>query len=336
MSQALLPPPRARLRLLVLIVACAAALVGLIAWQSGKELRATRVERAAEMEAAYLPDEELFRPLPPPKEGDWLAGPGRTESAQTFTQYVQSRPRGAGGGRTTIVLQPLGTFSPREATLLEKMRAYAAIFFGLPARLAPPRPLPQTGRRRRTNGSRSFDQYLTSAIMDEALRPNLPPDAVCYLGITMQDLYPEPDWNFVFGQASLRERVGVYSLARYHPQFDGLAPEPDSDQRALMRAVKVMVHETGHMFGLHHCRARQCVMNGSNHLAESDSRPVFLCPECLHKLHWNLKFGIIDRYGRMARFWHDEGFEPESRWLGRRLEKLRAAGARQSFRTEDN
>jgi archaemetzincin len=33
----------------------------------------------------------------------------------------------------------------------------------------------------------------------------------------MEDLYPEPSWNFVFGQASLNERVGVYSFARYGP-----------------------------------------------------------------------------------------------------------------------
>jgi len=47
----------------------------------------------------------------------------------------------------------------------------------------------------------------------------LPPDAFCLLGITPRDLYPDPSWNFVFGEASLKDRVGVYSFARYDPRF---------------------------------------------------------------------------------------------------------------------
>mgnify|MGYP000107882883 CR=1 FL=1 len=39
--------------------------------------------------------------------------------------------------------------------------------------------------------------------------------------VTMTDLYPSEDWNFVFGQASLRNRVGAYSFARYDPAFYG-------------------------------------------------------------------------------------------------------------------
>ena len=34
------------------------------------------------------------------------------------------------------------------------------------------------------------------------------------LAITAFDLWPGPGWNFVFGQASLTERVGVWSMAR--------------------------------------------------------------------------------------------------------------------------
>ena len=56
-------------------------------------------------------------------------------------------------------------------------------------------------------------QFLTSDILD-LLRARLPDDAFALLGITMVDLYPDPNWSFVFGQASLRDRVGVYSFAR--------------------------------------------------------------------------------------------------------------------------
>jgi archaemetzincin len=40
-----------------------------------------------------------------------------------------------------------------------------------------------------------------------------------FLAITMEDLYPEPAWNFVFGQASLQLRVAVFSFARYDAAF---------------------------------------------------------------------------------------------------------------------
>jgi len=35
----------------------------------------------------------------------------------------------------------------------------------------------------------------------------------------MTDLYPRDSWNFVFGLASLRERIGVFSFARYEESF---------------------------------------------------------------------------------------------------------------------
>jgi archaemetzincin len=43
-------------------------------------------------------------------------------------------------------------------------------------------------------------QILTSDVLD-FLKTRVPPDAFCLLAITMEDLYPEPSWNFVFGQA---------------------------------------------------------------------------------------------------------------------------------------
>ena len=47
----------------------------------------------------------------------------------------------------------------------------------------------------------------------------VPPDAFCVGAITLCDLYPRDDWNFVFGIATLANRVGVYSLARHLPGF---------------------------------------------------------------------------------------------------------------------
>lgn len=56
------------------------------------------------------------------------------------------------------------------------------------------------------------------------------------------------------------------------------------------------------MFGIRHCVYYECVMNGSNHLQESDSRPLELCVVCLRKLQTNIKFDILERYKRLYQF----------------------------------
>ena len=57
------------------------------------------------------------------------------------------------------------------------------------------------------------------------------PAGACRAGVTMDDLYPDPAWNFVSGEASPRERAGVYSFARYLPGEAGAAasgwPSPE-------------------------------------------------------------------------------------------------------------
>ncbi len=72
----------------------------------------------------------------------------------------------------------------------------------------------------RTNVSTGQKQVLTPDIL-RWLGRRLPSDGFCLLGTTMEDLYPDPTWNFAFGQASLTERVGVYSFVRYDPSFNG-------------------------------------------------------------------------------------------------------------------
>jgi archaemetzincin len=56
----------------------------------------------------------------------------------------------------------------------------------------------------------------------------LPADAFCLAMVTMTDLYPRDEWNFVFGLASAQQRVGIYSLARYMPDFDDDSSTADS------------------------------------------------------------------------------------------------------------
>ena len=93
-------------------------------------------------------------------------------------------------------------------------------------------------------------------------------------------------------------------------------------QLLLRRSAKVLVHETAHMFSLAHCIYFKCVMNGSNHLQESDSRPLSLCPVCLRKLKSSIGFDVAARYYRLQRFYSNVGFVYEQDWVTRRLKKI--------------
>ena len=146
----------------------------------------------------------------------------------------------------------------------------------------------------------------------------VPPNAYCLLGITMIDLYPGPSWNFVFGQATLSDRVGIYSLARLDPPAAFAGTE--LQQKGLERACKVLTHEAGHMFGIRHCTAWACVMNGSNHLGELDRQPFHACPVDLRKLHHATGFDVTKRYERLAVVTEDLGFREAARWNRARVE----------------
>src|SRR6185369_17617532 len=99
-------------------------------------------------------------------------------------------------------------------------------------------------------------QLLTSYILNEILKQRLASDAVASIAFTATDLWPGEGWNFVFGQAMLHDRVGVWSIAR----FGDPGKSPEDFQRALLRTLKIAVHETGHMLSMAHCTAYRCVM----------------------------------------------------------------------------
>jgi archaemetzincin len=130
--------------------------------------------------------------------------------------------------------------------------------------------------------------------LDTVLPPLLPKDAAALFAFTDEDLYPDSSMYFVFGQASLENRVGVWSLWRLddHADFDTF----------LRRTMKIAVHEAGHMFSMRHCTKYECVMSGSNHLGETDRRPIDACPECMAKICWMNKEKPLDRYKRLAEF----------------------------------
>ncbi|HMC23950.1 MAG TPA: archaemetzincin [Candidatus Udaeobacter sp.] len=269
---------------------------------------------------AYSADAPEFEPIPNPGPHDWLAV--HPESGQTFNEFKASGPNRPTKSRRVIYLQPLGDFTAGRSPSIGKLREFAAAFFSVEVKALPAVSLNASKFTTRDNPNTGNLQILTSDILD-FLKARMPADAFCTLAITMEDLYPEASWNFVFGQASLRERVGVYSFARYDPAFYGEARGKNYQTLLLRRSCKVLAHETGHMFGLAHCTFFNCLMNGSNHLAESDRRPLHLCPVCLRKLQWSIEFDVLERYRSLERVARTDGFIEEADWLNQRIKILR-------------
>jgi archaemetzincin len=264
---------------------------------------------------AFDPGDD-FEPILEPKAGDWLAE--HHEPGQSFKQFINSRINKTDKKHNKIYLQPLGQFPKEPNDLLANLREYTSAYFCMDVLVLPSLDLKDRNFTSRINPNTKNRQLLTSNILS-FLRQIRLSDAFCILAITMEDLYPEPSWNFVFGQASIAGGVGVYSFARYDPVFYGQKRTKDYEKILLRRSCKVLVHEMAHMFGLNHCIYYRCVINGSNHLKESDARPLHLCPVCLRKLHYSIGFDICDRYRRLYYFYQRVGFDEDSKRVLNRL-----------------
>lgn len=276
---------------------------------------------AARFERLYFPPEgELFQKKLPPRDGEWLAH--FKEPGQDFSRYQSTSPNRPTPERTRIVLQPLGSFSARDHALMKTLSEHLALFFELPVDVENPLPLPVNARRLRDEDGKRWVQHHTKVLLEDVLRPRVPKDAIVYVGVLLEDLYPAESWNYVFGQATLDERVGVHSLARFFPEFWGQPDTPDARRKGLLRSVSVLAHETGHAFGIEHCIAYECVMNGSNSLNELDRQFHELCPICLRKLSWNIGFEPVARYQKLRNFYRREGLADLAGWMDRRLEQI--------------
>jgi len=264
-----------------------------------------------------------FSPLPAPGESDWLAN--HSERGQTFADFVGARRATPDAARRTLYLLPLGDPAPAPAPAADALLAALTAFYALPARLLPRAPLSKLLPGSRINKRTGKRQLFTPRIL-ATLKRRLPDDAFALAAITAEDLYPDEAWNFVFGQASLRERVGVFSFARYDPAFHDEPRGADAAALVLRRAIKVLLHEVGHMFGVRHCIFFACLMNGSNHLEETDAQPAHVCPVCLRKLQHSIGFDVARRYEALERFFTQVGLVEEAAWSAARLAEIRAPG----------
>src|SRR5262249_13129265 len=112
---------------------------------------------------------------------------------------------------------------------------------------------------------------------------------------------------------------------RDDPDFYGRERPADLRDLLLRRGCKTLAHETAHMFGCRHCIYFECVVNGSNHLEEADSRPQHLCPVCLRKLRVADDLDLEKRYRDLFRFYHAHHWYEEADWVERQLARVGAS-----------
>lgn len=252
-------------------------------------------ERTADLVKKKETLARFFQPMRV-RSGDWLES--QPENGQTFEEYLSSNPTLPTEQRRTIYIQPVGDFSRDQQVVIGQVAEYMHAFFNLPVVLRDPEPLTARPEQVRVQYPDNV-QVRTSYFLDELLPALLPEDGAALICLTSNDLFPGDTWNYVFGQASLEKRVGVWSLWRL---------SKDNGKRAgrellLARTLKIAMHETGHMFSLRHCTKYECLMSGTNHLDETDRRPLEPCPECSAKISWAMNYPLGDRYKNLAAFW---------------------------------
>ncbi len=262
---------------------------------------------AAELPAPYAKLLLLHETLPAPQSGEWLAEhkePGQTLAEYRKTDFVKAQP-----ARKTIYVVVLGKMTDQQKEIIGVTKEYLKIYFGLPVKTLPMIPVnsfPKAAQR--THPSWGNHQLHTGYILEKALLPKLPKDACAMIAFTAHDLYPGDGWNFVFGYAAYRARVGVWSIYR-----NGDPTESEEAYKlCLKRTLRLATHETLHMFSMLHCTQYRCNLNGVNHLQEADASPLWLCPECLGKLKLATGVDLEKRFDALIAFHEKQGFAEES------------------------
>jgi archaemetzincin len=127
-------------------------------------------------------------------------------------------------------------------------------------------------------------QYDAGKIL-HALAAN-PGGALFKLAVVGVDIYT-PILTFVFGESQLGGKAAVISLFRLQSK---------NREETYNRAAKIAIHEIGHLLGIIHCEAADCLMGFSKDLAKLDERPLRFCQACEYEAGRRLRhlFGKPD------------------------------------------
>ena len=119
-------------------------------------------------------------------------------------------------------------------------------------------------------------QYLSDRIIEKLKKLKKGNEKI--IALTSSDLYSH-GLNFIFGQAD--KDVCIVSTARLDQVFYG---NSQNFEQLILRTLKEVIHELGHMFGLGHCQNPICVMSFSPSVAYVDEKNVDFCKECTLKM----------------------------------------------------
>jgi archaemetzincin len=260
----------------------------------------------------------LHKKLLKPQPGDWLDR--FTEPGQSFKEYINSAPIKPNKNRNIIAVLKIGNFSSLQEKILQKTVTFMRLYFNLPVKVlksVSDEIVPKNARR--IHPDWGMKQFLSTYILDKVLKPRLKNSYLVLFGITATDLWPGKGWNFVFGQASLSERVAVQSIFR-NGNINGGNAEYGL---FLRRTLKTATHEMGHVISIKHCTAFECNMCGSNHREESDRHPLWMCPQCLAKIYWAVGADSVERYERLLDFCKTNGLNAEEEFYKRSIKALK-------------
>ena len=181
---------------------------------------------------------------------------------------VKTRPveEGVSPAAGKICVMPIGEVSQSDVSFA---RDVVDASFGREALVSEPLPLQEAYYypERDQYGANGFLRYVEA---------NAPRGAYRAVGITAQDIFAG-DLNFLFGVGRCPGKCAVVST--YRVGFYGAAPE-----RRTVRFAKLVVHESGHTFGLLHCRQPLCIMKFAVGYETLDHTRLALCARCERSL----------------------------------------------------
>ena len=238
-----------------------------------------------------------------PVFGEWLYS--HKERGQSYNQFMKTPHVVPSKEENIIYLKPIGKFDSVQLKQIELVRQYLQIFFQLETKVLENVSNDIIPNHARRIGDVGQEQFLAGYILNNVLKEEKPHKGIALMAITEKDLYPKPEWNFVFGLASYRDKIAVSSIHRMQEEADF--------NLCLERLLKICSHEIGHMFGLHHCINANCVMNGTNSMWETDNHFIRLCSLCQRKLNSGFKYDNKKRLTELEKYFKEnnlaEGIE---------------------------
>lgn len=248
-----------------------------------------------------------------PAYGDWLFS--RKEKGQSFEQFVRTKHVVPTKEESIIYLKPIGRFDSSQLKQIELVRQYLQIFFQLEAKVLETVSNDIIPNKAKRIGDVGQEQLLAGYILTDILKEEKPAKRIALMAITEKDLYPKPEWNYVFGLASYSDKVAVSSMYRMQKEADF--------KLGLERLLKICSHEIGHMFGLRHCIEANCVMNGTNSMVETDKHTLRLCSLCQRKLNSGIKYDNLKRLKELEKYFKENNLTDGLALMEKDLEKIK-------------